>query len=250
MGEIIKLTLALTIVTVISGLAVGMANIRTKDQIAEKELSAKREAVEAVFPAGVEITEMNDKGGGVVPDKYWVGFSNDTIVGYAFVLSDRGYDAMDIKFMAGVGLDGKILGITIVSHNETPGLGDRVSEVASGKYIWNPLVKTEKAKPWFTEQFEGLSSLKPITIDKTIGEWHNLDDDAKSSLKHKNAVTAISGSTITTKAFTRAIEQKLSAYLKELGGYCCPETRKKAEALASSEEASEEGAGAGKDDKK
>jgi electron transport complex protein RnfG len=228
-GEIIKLTLALTIVTALAGLAVGMANIRTKDRIIEKELLSKQAAVEAVFPAGAEITEMNDKGGGVVPDRYWVGFSGGKIIGYAFVMSGRGYDAADIKFMAGIGPDGKILGMTVISHNETPGLGNRITEIASTKYIWNPFVKTEKTKPWFTEQFEGLSSLEPIEIDKGVGEWHNLDDEEKLLLKNKNAVTAVTGSTITTKAFTRAIEQKASGYLKELGGYCCPAKRKEAE---------------------
>jgi electron transport complex protein RnfG len=234
-GEIIKLTLALTIVTAIAGLAVGMANVRTKDQIAAKELLTKQVAVEAVFPAGTEISEMNDKGGGVVPDRYWVGFSDGKIIGYAFVMSGRGYDAADIKFMVGIGLDGKILGITVISHNETPGLGNRITEIASTKYIWNPFGKTEKIKPWFTEQFEGVSSLEPIAVDKGVGEWHNLDDEERLLLKNKNAVTAITGSTITTAAFTRAIEQKASIYLKELGGYCCPAKRKDAEDGANEE---------------
>jgi electron transport complex protein RnfG len=235
-GEIIKLTLALTLVTAIAGLTVGMANINTKEQLADIQRDAEETAVSAVFPAGVKHNKMTDKGAiddkgdTVVPNKYWVGFEDDKLMGYAFELSTRGYDAENIKFMVGVGADGKILGMTVISHNETPGLGSRAHEVSSGKYIWNPFVKTEEQKPWFTEQFEGLSSLKRIAIDKKSGEWHNLDNEAKTALKNKNTVTAITGSTITTKAFTSAIEQKVSKYIENLGGYCCPAKRKEAEA--------------------
>jgi electron transport complex protein RnfG len=227
-GDIIKLILALTITSVIAGLAIGIANGKTAGRIAELELQTKQAAIEAVFPAGVEIKEMKDKGQGEAPDLYWIAFEGDKLIAYAFEMAGRGY-AGDIKFMVGVEVDGKILGITVIDHNETPGLGSRVNEVVSTKYIWYPVGKEEKTKPWFTGQFEGLSSLKPISVDRNAGEWHKLNEQARNDLKNKNAVTAITGSTITTVAFTKTIEQKTGEYIKALGGYCCPETRKKKE---------------------
>jgi electron transport complex protein RnfG len=226
-ADIIKLTLALTVIAALSGLAIGAANVKTRDKIAEQELRARNAAIEAVFPKGAEIGEMRDSGG-ILPGRYWNAFIDGKLAGHAFEMSGAGY-AGDIKFMVGVGLDGKILGMTVISHDETPGLGDRVNEVASTKYIWNLFAREEKPKPWFAEQFEGLSALRPIAIDKGAGEWHALDAQARAGLKDKNAVTAITGSTVTTAAFTRAIGKKIAPYLEELGGYCCPATRKQKE---------------------
>ena len=225
MKEIIKLIAALTLVSAIAGLTIGMANIRTKEGIEKQMYQARQSAIEAVLPAGV----TTERGAwDILPDKYWTASYNDKLIGYAFELGSRGYEG-DIRFMVGVGVDGTIFGVTVLSHNETPGLGSRVNEVASTKYIWNPFGASEQTKPWFTEQFEGLSAKKRISIDKTAGEWHKLNESARSELKSRNAVTAITGSTITTRAFTQAIGQKAAAYLQELGGYCCPETRKRKE---------------------
>ncbi|MDR3013349.1 MAG: FMN-binding protein [Chitinispirillales bacterium] len=232
MGDIIKLTLTLTIISAIAGLAIGVVNDKTKDKIAAQQEQARLEALETVFPEGVRIVEMKNLGAGVVPDLYWIAFddSADTVLaGYAFEVSGIGY-AGDIKFMVGVGIDGNILGLTVLDHNETPGLGSRVNEIASAKYIWYPVGGDDGAKPWFKEQFVGLSSLKPIIIDRNLAEWHKLDERTQANLRNNNAVTIITGSTITTEAFTRAIGQHIAGYLEELGGYCCPATRKEIEA--------------------
>ena len=205
----------LTVVTAVAGLAIGFTNSKLSDRIAAKELETRQAAITSVFPEGVSIDEI--KGTGGLPEKYWKASTGDVLTGFAFEVAGGGY-AGDIKFMVGVAPGGDILGITVLEHNETPGLGSRVSEVASTKYIWYPVGGDDKAKPWFTEQFEGLSSLKPIGVDKTAGEWHKLDQQARASLKNKNTVTVITGSTITTVAFTRAIEQKVRGYLDVIGG--------------------------------
>jgi electron transport complex protein RnfG len=228
--DTIKLILALTLISLIAGFAIGKANYRTKDRIAAKQQAARQGAIDAVFPEGFKIKEMNDDGG-ILPQKYWIAFSDDKLSGYAFEMAGSGY-AGDIRFMVGVGLDGKILGLTVLEHHETPGLGSRVNEVASTKYIWFPFGGDDKTKPWFTEQFEGISTLRPIGVEKSAGEWHRLSEQARAGLRDRNAVSAITGSTITTAAFTRAIERSVSKYLEELGGYCCPATRKKREAEA------------------
>jgi len=221
-ADIIKMILALTIISAAAGVAIGAANGKTAEKIAEQQRQARLSAIEAVFPNGVEISEIKDSGG-VLPDKYWTASSDGKLTAYAFEMIGRGY-AGDVKFMVGMAVDGKILGITVLDQSETPGLGSRVNEIPSSKYIWYPVGGASESKPWFTEQFEGLSSLKPISIDKISGEWHKLDGQTRTALKNKNAVTAITGSTITTAAFTRTIEQKASVYLKELGGRAINET--------------------------
>jgi len=213
--DIIKLIVALTVISAVAGLAIGVANGKTEGKIAEQQAQIRQSAIEAVFPEGVSIGEVRDSGG-VLPEKYWTASVNSNLTGYAFEMSGRGY-AGDIKFMVGVGPDGKILGMTVLEHNETPGLGSRVSETPSSKYLWYPVGGKELVKPWFTEQFEGLSGLKSIGIDKTVGEWHKLDEQARADLRSRNAVTAITGSTISTKAFTRTIGEKAAVYLKAIG---------------------------------
>ncbi|MCL2689180.1 MAG: FMN-binding protein [Chitinispirillia bacterium] len=213
MGEIIKLTAVLVIVSMIAGLATAVANSKTKDRIAAQQLHIQRAAVEAVFPEGVEIEER--EGDGTLPYKYWSASKDGELLGYAFKISAQGY-AGDIVFMISSDLDGMILGMTILEHTETPGLGSRMTEIASNKYIWYPVSDSEKAKPWFTEQFQNLCSFKPIGVDRTSGEWHKLDAAARARLRQRNAVTAITGSTITTAAVTRSIEQKAGVYVTAL----------------------------------
>jgi electron transport complex protein RnfG len=226
----IKVAVMLTIVATIAGLAIGVANDKTKNKIAEQQELAVQAAIETVFPKGVRIVEMRGHGTDVVPDLYWLAFDDSgdtTLTGYAFEMSGSGYEG-DIKFVTGIGVDGKILGITVLVQSETPGLGSRITEVASTRYIWNPFGKDENVNPWFTEQFKGISSLKPIVIDKAM-EWHRMDKQAQTNLRGRNAVTAVTGSTITTAVFTKTLEQKATAYLNELGGFCCPATKKKFE---------------------
>jgi electron transport complex protein RnfG len=208
MVEMFKMIAALAIISALAGLAIGAANEKTKDKVAEQEKLTERAAIEAVFPQGAVIKE--ERGGGLLPDRYWSA-SLGGAAGYAFEVSGRGY-ADDIRFMVGVDNGGKILGVSVLSHSETPGLGDRINEVASNEYIWYPLGGGGPAKPWFTQQFEGLAASRPIGINKSAGEWHSLDEQKREELRNKNEVTAITGSTISTRAFTNGI-------LKAVGGY-------------------------------
>jgi electron transport complex protein RnfG len=212
MLDMFKMIAALTIISALAGLAIGAANEKTKDKIAEQEIWAAQEAVKAVFPEGVIPKEAT--GGGRLPDRYWTAALGGA-VGYAFEVTGRGY-AGDIKFMVGVEHNGRILGVSVLSHGETPGLGDRVNEVASAGYVWRPSGGGESAKPWFTRQFEGLSALTPIGINKAAGEWHVLDEGKREELRGKNEVTAITGSTISTRAFTKSISEKVGGYVEAL----------------------------------
>lgn len=214
MLDMIKLIIVLTAVTALAGFAIGVANSKLADSIKKQEQESTQSAIGSVFPEGAAIDEIMGKA--PLPDTFWMATTNGELTGYAFKMSGSGYDAAPIQFMVGVSPEGKILGITVLSHKETPGLGSRVTEVPSTKFIWYPVGGPEKSKPWFTEQFEGLSAVTPIGIEKGA-EWHKLGRAARDVMKDKNAVTAITGSTITTAAFTRTIEQNVKAYLDAIG---------------------------------
>ena len=212
MADMIKLILVLTTVTAVAGLAIGLTNSKLEEKIAAQKLETQQAAITAVFPEGVTIDETAGSAGSGLPEKYWRASAGGVLMGYAFEMAGGGY-AGDINFIVGVTPDGKILGMTVLSHNETPGLGSRINEIASTMYIWYPVGGQEKLKPWFMEQFEGLSALTSIGIDKKTAEWHKLDKSGRDDLREKNTVTAITGSTITTLAFMRAIAQNVKRYL-------------------------------------
>jgi len=100
----------------------------------------------------------------------------------AAVESTTGGFGGDLKVLVGFDSGGKILGYTILQHAETPGLG-------------------AKADKWFQKDGKGsvigrqLSAGKPLTVKKDGGD-----------------VDAITASTITSRAFLKAVNQAYSAY--------------------------------------
>lgn len=99
-----------------------------------------------------------------------------------------------VKGYLGINGDGNtIIGFTVYSHGETPGLGGEVS------------------KSWFSKQF----------IDKTLTNsngkfvainYSKAKVSAMSEDKAKNYIDVISGSTITSKGLARGLKQDLEKY--------------------------------------
>ncbi|KMQ50482.1 Electron transport complex protein RnfG [Chitinispirillum alkaliphilum] len=216
MIDILKLAIALMVISLAAGLAIGVTNSRTKDKIAEQNELRLQSSLEMVFGNSVEIKE--EQGDDDLPDLYWSAHSEDGLQGYAFEVASRGY-AGEIRYIVGVDATGTITGITILEQSETPGLGSRIEEAASEDYIWTFLFSSsEKSKPWFTQQFEGLSLTKPIGIESSAGEWHTLDSEKRNKLNEQNKITAITGSTISTRAVINGLEQDVAPYIKALKG--------------------------------
>lgn len=105
----------------------------------------------------------------------------------AAVESTTGGFGGDLKVLVGFDTEGKILGYTILAASETPGLG-------------------AKATTWFQKDGKG------NIIGKTPkdGDLHVSKDD-----KSGNAVDAITASTITSRAFLKAINQAYAVYVKK-----------------------------------
>ena len=86
----------------------------------------------------------------------------------------------DLKVLVGFDPDGKILGYTLLEHAETPGLG-------------------AKADLWFQKgqkgDIIGKDPKEPLTVSKDGGQ-----------------VDAITASTITSRAFLKAVNQAYNAY--------------------------------------
>lgn len=214
MADIIKLTVVLTIVSVTAALAIAFTNSKTKDRILEQQQIAEKNALQQIMPPNSDISEMNSTCTSC-PPQYWIAQKDSQKV-YAFKVVSRGY-AADIQYFVSVTADGKVIGMKILDQSETPGLGSRVQESISKKYIWNGFFgKKEEGLNWFTRQFEGIDITKNIKINKITGEWHKLNKKQRSNLLSSNEITAITGSTISTKAVTHGLENQARSYLNAL----------------------------------
>lgn len=97
------------------------------------------------------------------------------VVGYAFELAEEGYSGM-IKLIIAIDSNGSILGVRVISHTETPGLGDKI-EIAREDWILGfnnmSLASTDRAN-WAVkkdggqfDQFTG-ATITPRAVVKAV----------------------------------------------------------------------------------
>ena len=201
-NKIIKDALALTLITLVAGVALGGVYEITKDPIAKQEAQAKAEAYEQVFTdaAAFEAVEMDDTLTKTIRDQLdQEGYKAQSIeevmraedqsgetLGYAFaVVTSEGYGG-DIRFSMGVQNDGTLNGISILSIGETAGLGMNADT------------------PAFKDQFVG-KQLEKLQY-------------TKNGATQDDEINAISGATVTTNAMTNGVNAGLCAFRVMEGG--------------------------------
>lgn len=201
-NKIIKDALALTLITLVAGVALGGVYEITKDPIARQEAQAKAEAYEQVFTdaAAFEEVKMDDTLIQTIRDQLdQEGYKAQSIeeimraedqsgemLGYAFtVVTSEGYGG-DIQFSMGIQNDGTLNGISILSIGETAGLGMNADT------------------PAFKDQFVG----KQVEQLQYTKKGATQDDE----------INAISGATVTTNAMTNGVNAGLCAFRVMEGG--------------------------------
>ena len=201
-NKIIKDALALTLITLVAGVALGGVYEITKDPIAKQEAQANAEAYEQVFTdaAAFEAVEMDDTLTKTIRDQLdQEGYKAQSIeevmraedqsgetLGYAFtVVTSEGYGG-DIQFSMGVQNDGTLNGISILSIGETAGLGMNADT------------------PAFKDQFVGKQ------VEKL--------QYTKNGATQDDEINAISGATVTTNAMTNGVNAGLCAFRVMEGG--------------------------------
>lgn len=115
MKNILKLTAILFAITAIVAAALAGVNLVTKDKIAAAKQEKVRAAVAAVLPGGEAQTLACDG----LPDVTAL-YENEN--GYAVQVETAGFGGT-LTLMVGISREGKVLGVQVVSHSETPGLG-------------------------------------------------------------------------------------------------------------------------------
>jgi electron transport complex protein RnfG len=175
---ILRLTLTLlAICAVVAGILAAVNSI-TAPIIAEAKEAKTQQAISAVLPGGGEkIDFAGADATGMVLEVY------ASEAGYAVKAAPSGFGGA-ITMMVGISTEGKVLGISIISHAETPGLGAVASQ------------NTDKGVA-FREQFVGLIS------GITIGDG-------------ENQIDSLSGATISSQAIVDGVNAALDC-VKNLG---------------------------------
>ncbi len=168
----------------ISGTLLAMGFAGTEEPIRQRLLEDLQASLSQVLPA-----EMHDND----PSRtrvelqlseaeslsfYLATLANEPVAA-AFEVAEEGYSGL-IRIVMGVGLDGQVLGVRVLSHTETPGLGDKI-EIAKDDWI---------------ESFNGMS---------LEGE----DDRRWAVSKDGGQFDQFSGATITPRAVVKAVKKGL-----------------------------------------
>ena len=170
-----RLAITLLLITAVVAAALAGVNSITAPAIAKLTAEKTQAAIETVLPGGgEEMTDLPavDFEGAELVSKVYKGEN-----GYAIEVTPGGFDNT-ITMMVGVDAEGKVLGISIIKHTETAGLG---AVAAAGT----------PAGEAFRGQFVGTSG--SVAVSKDGGQ-----------------LDAITGATITSRAVCAGVNAALA----------------------------------------
>ena len=179
-GIVVPAVALLVICLVATALLAG-TNVITSEKIAQNAVEKENSSRSVVLPGAVSFGEPETKENGLTLCE--AKDENGALAGYVYTSSAKGYGG-EIGVMVGLDAEGKITGIEILSHAETPGLGA------------NATTDT------FKNRFLGKSGV--LTVDKNSNDGQNIQ--------------AITAATITSKAVTSAVNAVLSDFENAKGG--------------------------------
>ena len=179
----------LTVVVAIAVTSLALTDMVTRDLIEEAREDEIKAMLEELFPEMDAFEEKDDiyfilrSSGEPEGNPYGIDGDHD-IIGFAFLAEGDGYGGT-IELLIGIGPDiGNVtlVGLEVISHSETPGLGARLTEDA------------------FIGQFEGVP-LGDAVLEEDGGE-----------------IDAISGATITSRAVVDAVQDAVDSAVQRLEG--------------------------------
>ncbi|MFH0758683.1 MAG: RnfABCDGE type electron transport complex subunit G [Bacteroidota bacterium] len=177
----INMVSTLLVVTLVSAGLLGSAYALTKEPIRLAELKKKNEAIAVVVPGfdnepSREVEKLFVDGDTLY---LYTARKGDEVLGTAVeTFTNKGFSG-NFKLMVGFDPEGSIIDIAVISHSETPGLGN----------------KMERSKSDFHVQFMGKD---PASFNLAVK-------------KDRGDVDAITASTITSRAYCDAVTRAYSA---------------------------------------
>lgn len=186
--------IGLGIFAVITGGTIAVTQALTEDRITEQAARAEAKALFEIIPESAHNNDLlkdtitlpaSDRLATDGAMTAWVARQNGQPVGMILpATAPDGYSGA-IKLLVGVDLEGTILGVRVIGHKETPGLGDRI----------------ETRKSNWIKDFEGHSLGNPAPR-----KWN--------VKKNGGVFDQFTGATITPRAVVKAVKRSL-AYLKK-----------------------------------
>jgi electron transport complex protein RnfG len=189
MNETVKLALILFLITAISATVLAVSNDITAPKIAEADALKDENAKREILPDGEEFKPLDEGKLKAIQSSHsniseiYEAYSSGHIVGYTIKMTTNGYGG-EIEFMIGVSTEGRIMGINILNHGETPGLGANIT------------------KAYFTNSFKNKSTDGEITASKEPSG--------------DTEVQALTSATRSTDAILDGVNTALKVYNEEL----------------------------------
>ncbi len=187
MKKIAKDAFALFMITLVAGVLLAAVYAVTKEPIARAALEARAKAYRGIFSQAASFAEDETVNkalttadealakagfaGCKVADALYATDANGEKIGYVLTVSGNGYGG-PIDLTLGIGTDGKLTGISILSHTETAGLGSKCTDES------------------FYGQFAGKSATTLSVVKGGANETQ---------------IDSISGATVTSQGVTNAV---------------------------------------------
>jgi len=184
-SSFVNMVITLFLITAIAAMALGGVYTITKEPIAIAKQKKLEAAIKAVLPDFDTVTTKmvpDDEGDSLI---FYYAEKAGTPIGVAIkTFTNSGFSGK-IELMVGMLEDGSINNTAVLSHKETPGLGD----------------KMDIAKSDFPVQFKGKNPAEfRLKVTKDGGD-----------------VDAITAATISSRAFCDAVERAYNTYQKNGG---------------------------------
>lgn len=176
----IGMVIVLTLISAIAAFILAYVNNATKTRIEEAYRQDFLKGLKSVLPG---FDNEPDRETMTIDGKtVYIGKKQGKVFGYAVQSSSlKGY-AGEINVLVGVDINGKVTGIEIIKHSETPGLGNRI-----------------EGREW-RDEFLGMTADSKIGVKKDGGD-----------------IDSFSGATISPRAVCEAVKQAL-VIMKKAGG--------------------------------
>ncbi|MDO9493678.1 RnfABCDGE type electron transport complex subunit G [Acetobacterium sp.] len=189
---VFKLGFILFIISAVAACALALTNEVTAGTIEkmniEKNTLARQEvlsdATEFEQVPAEDVEKLAKEIGMEKPEELlevYTGTNGGEVVGYTVKTGPTSGFSGEVQVLTGISTEGIITGITIIKHNETPGLG----ALATGDW---------------KDQFAGKSAGEELAVVKT------------APTEGGNEIQAITGATITSKAVTSGVNVSIKVY--------------------------------------
>jgi electron transport complex protein RnfG len=172
-----KITLNLTMATLLSGIIIATVFYYTAPIAEIQRIKMKEQSMKDLIPAATTFTPIEGQ------EEWFKAEKDGELLAYLILTHGKGFDG-HVKMFLAASTDQKVIGFKILSHKETPGLGDQ--------------------------------AFKPKFADQLTGKGHDGLELVK--IPEEGKILAVTGATITSRAVTTAVKTaliELEQYLKK-----------------------------------